>query len=64
VFDPAQAEDLIGDLPQLRAAFLHDDHLQAFVVIQVNMGRGQLPAALDLCQALAEVPAMLVINHG
>ena len=36
-----QAENLVGDLLQLRTPALHDDHLQTVVMIQVHVCCGQ-----------------------
>ena len=67
VFDPAQAQNPVGEMAYLRTPPSHDDHFQAIVVIQVNVRGGKhLPfgVVLRLDQPLRKSWAVVVVNQG
>lgn len=66
MLDPAQAQNLIRDLSQIRAATFHDDHFEAVVMIQVNVrGRQHLGVCLmlDLDETLRQVRSVMIVDQ-
>ena len=67
VFDPAQAEHVIGQMLHLAGWSLHDDHFKAVLLVEMHMRRRQdisMMVVLRLGQLFREIRSMVVVNHG
>src|SRR5271168_5479492 len=67
MFDPLEAQDRVGDGLDCTAPALHNDYLQAVVMIEVYVSRGKHLGpriVLHLDELFGEVRAMEVVDNG
>lgn len=65
--DAAEGEHAVGEVLEGRAAAFHDDHLEAVVVVEVDVGGSEDHGAggvLDLGEFLGEVWDVMVVDEG
>jgi hypothetical protein len=67
VLDPARADERVGDPLDLGGGPPHRDHLEAVVVVEVDVGRrehGAVVVVLDAGQTVGELPPVVVEDEG
>ena len=67
MFNPPQAQYPVRQAPDLPAAALQDDHFEAMVVVQVDMGGCKDLACgrmLGFNQLGGKIRLVVVVNHG
>ncbi len=67
VLHTPRGEEPVRNVFELSRATTHDDHLEAAVIVEMNMERGAdllAEAMLNLGEVLAEVPHVMIVDQG